>query len=288
MGDGRRSETTPSIAPHLVVSGRYQTLSLLAEGAMGRVFEAWDIQTERSVALKLLRASADPEMEARFRREATVASRLNHPHVVTVFDYGRMGSGGAYLVMEHVQGRSLQAVLDAHGRLEPGVALGVAVSLGRALQAVHAAGVVHRDVKPSNVMIETDTGMVKLLDFGVARVVEGQDNEDLTPTGLSVGSVGFMAPEQALGLRSGPEVDVYALGVLTFTMIAGERPFRGVQPEDILRDQIRRSEPEWPLEVPAGVDAVVRRAMAVDPDVRTPDMENFVQEALRVRAGLAR
>ncbi len=202
----------------VTLSGRYRLQRLIATGGMGQVWEAVDSRLGRRVAVKVLKQefSQDPEFIERFRAEARTTAMLNHPGIASVHDYGETQMDGegrtAYLVMELVNGEPLNSVLKRTGRLSLRHTLDMLEQTGRALQVAHAAGLVHRDVKPGNILI-TPTGQVKITDFGIAKAV---DAAPVTQTGMVMGTAQYIAPEQALGHEATPASDVYALGVVGY------------------------------------------------------------------------
>jgi serine/threonine protein kinase/tetratricopeptide (TPR) repeat protein len=250
--------------------GGYRILSTLGAGGMGEVFLAHDSRLGRKVALKLLpeAVSANRDRLRRFRQEASAASALNHPNILVVHEIGE-ADGRHYIVTEHVEGETLRARID-RGRLPVSEALEITRQLTSALAAAHAAGFVHRDVKPANVMLRRD-GYVKLLDFGLAKlvapsalVVSETEADTSTTPGMVLGTASYMSPEQARGLAVDERTDVWSLGVVLFEMVTGRVPFEGETQADIL-SAILAKEPPSPRqlapEVPPALDRIVRRAL---------------------------
>ena len=253
--------------------GRYQLLRVLGRGAMGVVYEGLDTRLARTVAIKTVQRSflADEataaDYAARFEREAQAAARLHHPHIVALFDFGEQDDV-SYIVMEYIRGHELaQAFRDGERFTLPQVQRLMAELLD-ALGAAHEHGIVHRDVKPANVLID-DQGRVKLADFGVARVVDS--TQDRTMPGTMVGTPSAMAPEQILGLSVGSRTDIFSAGLICYQLLTGQRPFAGSGPFGVQR-AIVHDEPQPPsainAELPAAVDAVVARALAKKPEHR--------------------
>jgi serine/threonine protein kinase len=253
--------TDGSVLPERV--GRYRILGLLGVGAVGRVYRARDPETGRVVAMKRVRRhlSRDPRVMERFRREGIAAEGLSHPNLLRVYDVGP-----DYLVLELVEGESLDERLERRGALAPEEALSILQQMAEALDSIHARGIVHRDVKPSNVLLARD-GTVKLSDFGMAHLSWAP----ITRSGELIGSPAYMAPEHiALGDVE-PASDLHALGVVAFLCLTGERPFKGRSVGELLRnvvDQERPSASALEPALPRAVDAVLARAMAKDPDGR--------------------
>src|SRR3954454_19990565 len=207
-----------SLAPELTIADRYTLVQRIAVGGMGEVWRARDVLLDRYVAVKVLKAeyATDPSFLARFRNEARHTAALSHPGIANVFDYGEIGDM-AYLVMELVAGDPLSTLLAREGRLDPARSLDIVGQTGLALQAAHDAGVVHRDVKPGNLLVRPD-GVVKVTDFGIARAT---DAAPLTQTGLLIGTAAYLSPEQAGGKPATPASDIYSLGVVAYECLTG-------------------------------------------------------------------
>jgi len=256
---------------------RYLLESRLATGGMGEVWRATDTRLGRTVAVKLLKPeyADDATFRTRFGREAQHAAALHHPGIAQVFDYGEHEQT-PYLVMELVDGRPLSALLGGGRRLDPEVARDLLAQAADAIGAAHAAGIVHRDVKPANLLVTPDR-RVKITDFGIARAADGVA---LTETGQVVGTPHYLSPEQAEGGTAGPASDVYSLGVVAYEALVGRRPFVADSPVAIAVAHLRQPVPELPADVPADLAAVVRRALEKDPADRYPD-GNALASALR-------
>ncbi|MCB9753043.1 MAG: protein kinase [Myxococcales bacterium] len=226
------------IATGTVLCERYRVLSLLGAGAMGEVYLGEHVEVGRKVAIKVLLAewSASPEITGRFVGEARTASAIGHPGIIDVFDAGTLGDGRRYLVMEYHEGRDLGVELAERGALAPRRACEIMRQVGAAIEAAHQAGVVHRDLKPDNIMIARrgDEDLAKVLDFGVAADQGRLSSAAATTPGMIIGTPEHMSPEQAIGEAVGPHFDVYALGSTLFTLLAGRAPFEDPNPMKIL------------------------------------------------------
>jgi len=255
--------------------GPYKILGKLGEGTMGTVYRAFDPNLERQLAIKILnpQASRNSELVQRFEREAKLLASLKHPGVATVFSFGEH-EGRLYMALELVDGRSLDILLAQKGVIPPRRASGIAVQLLDALDAVHALGITHRDVKPGNVMVVRRGGSdhVKLLDFGVAKVQEQQGSsvKQLTDPGTVVGTIEYMAPEIIQGDAVDPRTDVYAAGALLYEMLLGRPPFRG-RVHEVFKGHLHTA-PEAPRqfkpELPEALEQVILKALAKKPEER--------------------
>ncbi|EUA54067.1 putative serine/threonine-protein kinase pknA [Mycobacterium intracellulare 1956] len=271
----------------MTLSGRYRLQRLIATGGMGQVWEAVDSRLGRRVAVKVLKQefSQDPEFIERFRAEARTTAMLNHPGIAAVHDYGESQLDGegrtAYLVMELVNGEPLNSVLKRTGRLSLRHALDMLEQTGRALQVAHAAGLVHRDVKPGNILI-TPTGQVKITDFGIAKAV---DAAPVTQTGMVMGTAQYIAPEQALGHDATPSSDVYSLGVVGYEVVSGKRPFTGDGALTVAMKHIKEPPPPLPAELPPNVRELIEITLVKNPAMRYRSGGPFADAVAAVRAG---
>ena len=270
-------------AESLSSMGRYRLVKLLGQGSMGVVHEAVDTRLGRTVAIKtvlrsrLADASTAEDFAQRFEREAQAAARLNHPHIVAIFDFGEEGDA-SFIVMEFVQGRELAQAFEAQERYTIAETVRMMCELLAALGYAHDHGIVHRDIKPDNVMID-GSGRVKLMDFGVARVTDvGQDR---TQPGTVVGTLGYMSPEQILGMAVGPRTDLFAAGVVLYQFLTGRRPFSGGALFEVQRKIVQDEAVPPSLvnpEVPRVFDAIVARALAKQPAERYDSAARFAAD----------
>ena len=256
-------------APGEMIGGRYRLDDRIAAGGMGEVWRATDTVLGRDVAVKTLHAgqAGDPGFQERFRHEARAMAALHHPGIADVYDYGQTGDGAdAYIVMARVAGRPLNELIAARERLGPAETMSIVAQAGRALDAAHQAGIVHRDVKPGNLIIRPD-GTVVLVDFGVAR-----STESVALTGLQevVGTALYIAPEQLSKRGVGPATDLYALGAVAYHCVAGRPPFTGDNPVAVAVHHLNDEPPPLPPDVPEPVNRLITTAMAKQPERRYP------------------
>jgi eukaryotic-like serine/threonine-protein kinase len=272
-----------SLATGSIVGSRYSLRDRVASGGMGEVWRAIDDVLARDVAVKVLRPeyAADEDFLARFRAEARNAAMLSHHGIARVYDYGE-DDCCPYLVMELVPGEPISALLRREGRLPVDLALGVVAQVGAALGAAHAAGVVHRDVKPANLIL-TPEGTVKITDFGIARALGAPS---LTRTGEVMGTASYLAPEQVSGGRGTAASDVYSLGVVAYECLSGVRPFRDQDPLAIAVAHLKEKPPPLPEEVPEAARDLVLSALAKDPGDRPAGAVEFARQAAAVRRRL--
>jgi beta-lactam-binding protein with PASTA domain/serine/threonine protein kinase len=286
---GTPMSTLPDPLIGQLLDGRYRLDAQIARGGMATVYEATDLRLDRTVAVKVMRPALaeDPDFVQRFAREARAAARLSSPEVVAVHDQGTDGTTGtAYLVMEHVAGRTLRDVVRTRGALPPARALDLLEPVLRALAAAHAAGLVHRDVKPENVLLGDD-GRVKVADFGLARAIE---SSNLTATtGLLIGTVAYLAPEQVEHGRSDTRTDVYATGILLFELLTGVPPYSSESPMSVAYRHVHEDVPPPSTLVegiPSALDDLVLDATRRDPAARPVDAGAFLARLRAVRADL--
>ncbi len=280
------------LTPGLLLSDRYRLNRCIAVGGMGEVWAADDIRLVRVVAVKILRSelTGDPEFVDRFRTEARITASLNHPGIASVYDYGEVATGGdprrrntAYLVMELIAGESLSAALARMHRLSASRTLDVLDQAGRALQVAHARLLVHRDIKPGNLLI-TPGGQVKITDFGIAKVAH---QVPVTRTGLVMGTAQYISPEQATGHNAVPASDIYSLGVVAYECLAGRLPFPGENAVAVALAHVRDVPGPLPADVPAPVAALVMQLLVKDPAARLPNGAALAQAVGRVRSAAA-
>lgn len=262
--------------------GRYELESRIAIGGMGEVWNATDLVIGRTVAIKILKEEylGDPNFLERFRSEARHAALVNHEGIANVFDYGEE-EGSAFLVMELVPGEALSTLLEREHVLATDKVLDITAQTALALQAAHAAGLVHRDIKPGNLLITPD-GRVKITDFGIARIA---DQVPLTATGQVMGTVQYLSPEQASGHPASPTTDIYSLGIVAYECLAGKRPFTGESQVAIAMAQINEAPPALPVTVSEPVRNLVLSMIAKNPADRPASAAHVTRAAQALRRG---
>jgi len=266
----------------LTFGGRYQLSSRVAIGGMGEVWQATDLVIGRTVAIKILKDEylGDPGFLERFRAEARHAALVNHEGIANVFDYGEE-DGSAYLVMELVPGEALSAIIERERVLSTDRVLDIVAQTALALSAAHAAGLVHRDIKPGNLLITPDN-RVKITDFGIARIA---DQVPLTATGQVMGTVQYLSPEQASGHSASPSTDIYSLGIVAYEALAGRRPFTGESQVAIAMAQINETPPELPVTVSEPVRNLVYASIAKNPADRPASAAHLARAAQSLKRG---
>lgn len=283
-----RHPHAPVTAAGHLVGGRYRLERPIGSGGMATVWRAVDEASGRVVAVKLMhpRVQDDPDLITRFRREADVVSRLDHPCIVRLLDQGAADGDGPYIVFELVDGVTLKALIRRRGALDPAEAASIASQVARGLELAHRSGIVHRDIKSHNILV-TESGVAKLTDFGIARLLDGMQ-DGLTRTGTVLGTSDYLAPEQARGLGVDGRTDVYALGVVLYEGLTGELPFPADTPMAVALRQVRDAMPDprsVQPQVPAYLAAVVARACEKDPDARFPSALDMADALMDVPSG---
>jgi GAF domain-containing protein len=285
------AELRLSLPVERTIDGKYRLDRLIGKGGMGAVYEAADLRLARRVAVKIMlgRAFGDRQALRRFEREAQASARLTHPNIVTVFDFGSVGAEGAFIVMELLQGRTLRAELEQHGRLAPALVAARLEPICAAVAAAHQQRIVHRDLKPENVLVTTSAAgvdVVKVLDFGLAKMTaldaeDGSEGGGLTRPGIVIGTAGYMAPEQLTAGEIDERSDVFALGVIAAEAVTGRRPFRGRTHSDLLTAIM--SEP-FTLGGEGAerrrLESVLQRALAGDAAARYPSVAELARNLL--------
>jgi serine/threonine-protein kinase len=273
----------------VVIDGRYRIDGRLAAGGMGEVFRATHVELGRPLALKMMKPelSGDSSFVDRFRREAMTASRLGHPHIVDIIDSGRTAEGQFYFVMEFLEGESLADVI-ARGPVEPRLALTLVSQMAEALDSAHKAGVIHRDLKPDNVIVLQRGGrpFVKLVDFGLAKAVSPSADQKQTTVGIIMGTPQYMAPEQAAGLPVDSRADLYALGLVLYELLMGEPPLTGETASLVMAAHISTPAPRLPDRFPSALRDLVVRMLAKHPDVRPASMAEVLNELRAIPASV--
>jgi serine/threonine protein kinase len=280
-----------------LLGGRYRLSGRIAVGGMGEVWRGTDELLDRPVAVKLLSAAhaTDDSFRARFRAEARYAASLSHPNIAQVFDYGEMPedeeapeglpAGGAYLVMELVQGEPLSAVIAREERLSPADSLRIVSQAADALAAAHEAGIVHRDIKPGNLLVTGD-GTTKITDFGIARALWAAQASHLTQTGMVMGTASYVSPEQATGGTITSASDIYSLGVVAYECLTGAPPFTAESPVAIAVAHMHRPVPPLPDDVPPPIADLIITMLAKQPEERPQSARWVADRARQLRSAL--
>src|SRR5216684_1686792 len=276
------------LEPGSMLGERYEILQLLGQGGMGAVYKARDIELERTVALKLIRSdlASHPEILRRFKQELILAREVTHRNVIRIFDLGQ-ASGVRYITMDYVEGQDLRALLNEKGKFSPEEAVPIFLQIAAALEAAHQAGVVHRDLKPQNVMVDKD-GRVYVMDFGVARSLE---TPGMTQTGALMGTPEYMSPEQAKGLKADARSDLFSLGIIFYEMLSGVSPFEA---DTAMATMFKRTrERALPLAqagsgVPVFLSDIVSKCLEIDPEQRYPSARAIIEDLEKWKSGAVR
>jgi serine/threonine-protein kinase len=262
---------TPLIGNRRLLAGRYLLMDQIGEGGAAVVYRARDQRLDRIVAIKLLRPqfTGDEASRKRFLNEARTAAGLNHPNVVDVYDFGENPDGSMFIAMQYIEGRNFKDILQRRGRMTAADLVAIIPQVCNALTAAHSRGLIHRDVKPQNIMIDS-RGNVRLTDFGIVKALSGPE---LTQTGMTFGTAAYLSPEQATGDPVGPASDIYALGCVMYEMLSGSPPFTGDNPAVVAYKQVweqPRPLHDWAPEVPPSLENIVMRCLNKDPARRYP------------------
>ncbi len=263
--------STPVNGMERLLAGRYLLRDKIGEGGAAVVYRALDQRLDRVVAIKLLRPqfTTDEASRKRFLNEARTAAGLNHPNVVDIYDFGENPDGSMFIAMQYIEGQNLKDFLHRRGRLSPADVVAIIPQVCQALTAAHSRGLIHRDVKPQNIMID-NKGNVHLTDFGIVKALSGPE---LTQTGMTFGTAAYLSPEQATGEPIGPASDVYALGCVMYEMLTGSPPFTGDNPAVVAYKQVwdqPRPLHEWAPEAPPALESIIMRCLNKDPARRYP------------------
>jgi eukaryotic-like serine/threonine-protein kinase len=271
----------PSIGPSKI--GKYDVEERVGEGAMGIVYRALDPVLQRRVAIKVMSDAfaQNDDLRERFLREAQAAGSLQHPNVITIYDFGEV-EGHLYIAMEFVEGQDVAELLAHEVPLTVTHKVDIAIGVLQGLAFAHKRGIVHRDIKPANIRVDAD-GNARIMDFGVAHLA----SSEMTRTGVVIGTPSYMAPEQILGGKVGPEADIFSVGAVLYELLTGTRPFAGGPLQAVMYRVL--SEPPMPVDVavpglPAKLNEIVMRALAKEPDKRYNSALAMANDLLSVRA----
>lgn len=288
MSDSRQPDRTEIERTQRLLGERFELQWIIGRGGMSTVWLAHDVEQQRDVAVKILKPeyTENEEFRARFRNEASAAQDLDSPNVVRTYDSGEVedpdnGTVFCYIIMEYIRGESLADVLSRESSLPQNLALDVLTQTAAGLKAIHEAGLVHRDIKPGNLLITSD-GFVKITDFGIAKAAAAVP---LTRTGMVVGTAQYVSPEQAQGDQVGPASDVYSLGVVGFEMLAGYRPFSGESTVSVAIKHISETPPELPEEVDPNLRELIKVCLRKNPRTRYADGAELVAATVMVAEG---
>ena len=291
----RPASASPAVAgpsPGVLFAGRYDIRSTLGKGGMGVVYRAHDRQLDEEVALKVLRGDVlreDPGLLERFKQEIKLARRITHRNVLRTHDFGETG-GTPYISMEYLEGVTLKDLVRNKGALPLGVGLRVAKQACQGLEAAHHGGVVHRDIKPQNMLILPETGELKIMDFGISRVSEMKGAAaGLTSTGVVMGTPDYMPPEQAQGKTADFRSDIYALGVVLFEIFTGKLPFDGASAMEVVVAHIREAPPRPRAlnpSLPAELETLILRCLEKSPDRRYARVEDLLSDLNQISSRL--
>lgn len=297
--NAENSSTTPKSAGSItletgcIFDGRYEILAKAGEGGMGTVYAARNVDTGAQVAIKLLNAEllGDNDDQARFRREGNILAELKHPNIVKFYEYGVFQNVLPYLVLEWLEAKSLRTLIN-NGPILPNKVIEIGLQVCDALQCVHNAGIVHRDLKPNNILIADSDGSAKLLDFGLSRILNESPlvlTRHLTRTGLLIGSVHYMSPEQCIGKKVDSRADIYALGCVMYEMLTATQPFAADNPIALLSKHVTESEQTLArvtsAPLPDGLSECISRAMAKDIQDRYQTADEFAEDLRLIQAG---
>jgi len=271
--DNNADGNTPLVGNRRLLAGRYLLLDKIGEGGAAVVYRARDERLDRIVAIKLLRPqfTTDEASRKRFLNEARTAAGLNHPNIVDIYDFGENPDGSMFIAMQYVEGQNLKDILQRRGRMTPADLVAIIPQVCNALNVAHSRGLIHRDVKPQNIMIDTQ-GNVRLTDFGIVKALSGPE---LTQTGMTFGTAAYLSPEQATGDPIGPAADIYSLGCVMYEMLCGSPPFTGDNPAVVAYKQVweqPRPLHDWAPEAPPALESIVMRCLNKDPSRRYPSV----------------